>query len=77
MSYQPQSKDGFAAITDNRIWSTDDYSCVYFNNFVRQNIECDIRRPIKINGQIGNSWRFKRFIYLNIHVKSENLIANR
>ena len=36
------SEDGFVEITDNRIWSNDVYSCVYFNKFVKQSIESDI-----------------------------------
>lgn len=47
--------------------------CVYFNDFVRENIERDIKRRIIINGQTGISWRFKRFNHLTIHVSRDKL----
>ena len=64
-------------MTGSRIWSTDVYECVYFNKFVRKNIERDIKRRIIIKGQTGGSWQFKRFNQITIHVILDNFKTNR
>lgn len=34
LNFQPPEQNSFVEITDGRIWSTDIYHCVYFNDFV-------------------------------------------
>ena len=43
LKFQPPEKNGFVEIIDSRVWSTDVYECVYFNDFGRENIERDIK----------------------------------
>ena len=68
LNFQPPEQNGFLEITDSRIWSTDIHECVYFNDFVRENKERDIKRRIIINGQTGSSWRFKCFNHITIQI---------
>lgn len=77
VNFQPKKQNGFVEMTGSRIWSTDVYECVYFNKFVRKNIERDIKRRIIINGQTGSSWQFKRFSQITIHVILNNFKTNR
>ena len=76
VNFQPQKQNGFVEITDSRIWSADVYECVYFSNFVRNNIERDIKRRIIINGQTGRNWQFERFNQITIHVILDNFKTN-
>ena len=77
LSFQPSEQNGLVEITDSRIWSTDIYECVYFNDFVRENIERDIKRRIIINSQTSSSWCFKRFNHIKIHASSCRFIISR
>ena len=76
LNYQPPPEDGFVEVTDIKIWSTDLlYLC--FNDFVKQNIEQDVRKQIIINGQTRSSSRFKIFNHLKSHVRSDKLKVGR
>ena len=57
--------------------SADIHECVYFNDFVRENKERDIKRRIIINGQTGSSWRFKRFNHITIYISSVKFRISR
>ena len=50
---------------------------VFFNDFVKQNIEKDIKRRIIINGQTASSWRFQRFNHFDIQVCPDKLKVGR
>ena len=76
VNFQPQKQNGFVEITDSRIWSADVYECVDFSNFVRNNIERDIKRRIIINSQTGRNWQFERFNQITIHVILDNFKTN-
>ena len=52
---QPAPRDGFAEITDSRIWQTNVYQGVYFNNFIQSNLANDILIRVIMNGMSGSS----------------------
>ena len=58
---QPSPRVGFVDILDSRIWQTEVYSGIYFNDFVKSNLASNILKKVIINGMRGRSWRFKRF----------------
>ena len=68
---QPAPRDGFAEITDNRIWQINVYEGVYFNYFIKSNLANDILKIVIMNGMSGSSWRFRRFDRLYITVNSD------
>ena len=43
IKFQPSTEDDFFKSTNTRVWSTDLYSYVYFHDFVKQNIQQDIK----------------------------------
>ena len=47
------------------------YGGVYFNDYVNANLERHTLRRVIMNGMTGSSWRFKRFDWLCITVKSD------
>ena len=58
---QPPPRVGPVDILDGRVWQTDVYKGIYFNDFVKLNLVNNILKRVIINGMTGNSWRFKRF----------------
>ena len=58
---QPSPRSGFTEITDSKIWQTDAYDGVYFNEYVKSNLAQDIFKGILMKGMTGSCWRFKRF----------------
>ena len=58
---QPAPRAGFAEITNSRVWQTNVYDGVYFNNFIKSNLAQDILKRVIMNDITGGSWRFKRF----------------
>ena len=71
INLQPSPREGFAEVTDSRIWQTNVYEGVYFNNFVKSNLANDILKRVIMNGMSGSSWRFKIFDRLCITVNSD------
>ena len=61
----------FADITDCRMWQTNVYDGVFFNDYAKSNLEGDILKRVIMNGMTGSSWRFKRFDRLCIAVNSD------
>ena len=70
---QPDPRDGFAEITDSRIWKINVYDGVYFNDFIKSNLANDILKRVIMIGMSGSSWRFKRFDRICITVNSNDL----
>ena len=70
---QPPLNAGFVEVTDIRVWTTNVYEGIIFNNFVKLNMVEDIKTRRIFNGMAGSSWRFKRFERLCISVKSEDI----
>ena len=73
VNQQPALRDGFAEITDSRIWKTNVYDGVYFNDFIKLNLADDILKRVIMSGMSGSSWRFKRFDRICITVNSDDL----
>ena len=55
LNRQPAQRDGFAEFTDSRIWQTNVYEGVYFNNFIKSNLGCDVLKRVIMNGMSGSS----------------------
>ena len=51
-----------------RFWTTGVYKGRYFNDFVFYGFRNDILSKVIVHGMSGNSWRFRRFIMLNVKV---------
>ena len=52
------------------------YSCVFFNDYVKEKIRQSFMKRVIINGMSGSSWRFKRFDRLNlISTEDKNFLA--
>ena len=54
-------RDGFAEITDSRIWQANVHDGVYFNDFIKSNLANDILKRVIMNDMSGSSERLKRF----------------
>ena len=70
---QPATRDGFAEITDSRIWQTNVYDGVCFNDFIKANLANNILKTVIMNGMSGSSGRFKRFDRICTTVNSDDL----
>lgn len=68
---QPARKVGLAEITASRVWQTNLYDGMYFNDNVKANLEGDILKRVIITDMTGSSWRVKRFDQLCITVYSD------
>ena len=66
-------RDGFAEITDSRIWQTNVYDGVYFNDFIKSNLANDILKRVIMNGMSSSGRRFVGFDRICITVNSEDL----
>ena len=76
-NFQPPEQNGFVEITDNRVWFEDVYDCVYFNGFLRENIERNINRRIIVNGQADSGWCFRQLNHITIEISSDKLKVHR
>ena len=65
---QPSVNENFTPIINTRYWSTEPYKTKYFNDYVFYGLREDILKRVIVNGISGSSWRFRRFIYLNLKV---------
>ena len=74
VNWQPATRTGFAEITDNRVWQTNVYEGVYFNDFIKSNLVQDILKKIIQNGMTGSSWRFKKCDRICLTVNSNELM---
>lgn len=67
----PVPKTRFAEINYSRVWQTNVYDGVFFNDYFKVNLEGVILKRVIINGVTGRNWRFKRFDRLCITVHSD------
>ena len=44
----------FAETTNSRIWKTNVYDCVYFNDFIKSNLANDILKRVILNDMSGS-----------------------
>ena len=63
---------GFVETIDARVWVSDLYEGIYFNDFIKAGIGNEIKKSIIHNGMTGSSWRFKRFDRLCISINRED-----
>ena len=61
VNWQPAPRDGFAEITDSRIWQTNVYDGIYLNVFIKSDLNNDILKTVIMNSMSGSSWKLKRF----------------
>ena len=74
------SLENFQLILDNyneplkntRYWSTDPIETKSINDFVYFNVRESVLKRVINNGLTGSSWRFNRFVYINIKTFSVN-----
>lgn len=72
VSWQPAPRDAFAEITDTRIWRTNAYDDVYFNDFIKSDLTNDILKWVIVNIMPGRRCRYKRFDRIGITVTSND-----
>ena len=65
-NFQPILDNYSDSLKNTRYWSTEPMETKSFNEFVFFNIRESILKRIIKNGLTGSSWRFNRFVYLNI-----------
>ena len=53
-------------IVNTRYWTTQPFKTTYFNDYIFYNLRGNILKRANVNGMSGSSWRFMRFIYLNL-----------
>ena len=64
-SYQPAPQENDA------YWSIEPYKTKYFNDYVFFSLKENIEKRVIVNGMIGSSWQFRRFVYINLLVLQE------
>ena len=65
-NFQPTLDNYNEPLKNTKYWSTEPIETKSFNEFVHFNIRESILKRIIKNGMTGSSWRFNRFVYLNI-----------
>ena len=65
-NFQPSLDNYNETLKNTKYWSTEPIETKSFNEFVYFNIRESILKRIIKNGLSGSSWRFNRFVYINI-----------
>ena len=71
-NFQPILDNYTEPLKDTRYWSTDPIETRSFNDFVYFNIRESVLKRVINNGLTGSSWRFNRFVYINIKTFNVN-----
>ena len=71
-NFQPVLDSYNEPLKDTRYWSTDPIETKSFNDFVYFNVRESILKRVINNGLTGSSWRFNRFVYINIKTFNVN-----
>ena len=71
INHQPAPRTGFVEITDSKVWQTNVYDGVCFNDYVKSNLVRDILKRIIMNGMTDSSRKFKSFDRICITVNSD------
>ena len=69
---QPTLDNYNEPLKNTRYWSTEPIETKSFNEFVYFNIRESILKRVINNGLTGSSWRFNRFVYINVKTFSTN-----
>ena len=64
--FQPTLDNYNEPLKNTRYWSTEPIESKSFNDFVYFNIRESILKRVIKNGLTGSSWRFSRFVYINV-----------
>ena len=64
--FQPTLDNYNEPLKNTRYWSTEPIETKSFNDFVYFNIRESILKRVIKNGMTGSSWRFNRFVYINL-----------
>ena len=54
------------SVVNTRYWTTERFKTNYFNDYIFYSLRENILKRVIVNGMSGSSWRFRRFIYLNL-----------
>ena len=71
-TFQPVLDSYNEPLKDTRYWSTNPIETKSFNDFVYFNVRESILKRVINNGLTGSSWRFNRFVYINIKTFNVN-----
>ena len=71
-NFQPVLDSYTEPLKDTRYWSTEPIETKSFNDFVYFNVRESILKRVINNGLTGSSWRFNRFVYINIKTFNVN-----
>ena len=71
-NFQPVLDSYSEPLKDTRYWSTDPIETKSFNDFVYFNVRESILKRVINNGLTGSSWRFNRFVYINVKTFTVN-----
>ena len=65
---QQSAFENLRPILNTRYWTTDVFKATYFNDFVFYGLRQNILSKVIVNGVTGRSWKFLRFITINLKV---------
>ena len=71
-NFQPVLDSYNEPLKDTRYWSTDPIETKSFNDFVYFSVRESVLKRVINNGLMGSSWRFNRFVYINIKTFNVN-----
>ena len=71
-NFQPVLDSYNEPLKDTRYWSTDPIETKSFNDFVYFSVRESVLKRVINNGLTGSSWRFNRFVYINIKTLNVN-----
>ena len=69
---QPEVFDNLRPILNAQYWSTEAYRAMNFNDYLFYNLKQNILSKVISNGMSGSSWRFNRFVLINLSVLKLN-----
>ena len=64
--------ENYRLIFNTRYWSTEEYRATYFNDYIFYSLKQNIVSKVITNSMTGNSWRFNRFVSINLSVLKLN-----
>ena len=65
---QQSLSENLRPILNTLYWSTDAYKATYFNDYVFYSLKQNILSKVIVNEMSGSSWRFNRFVLINLTV---------
>ena len=68
---QQSVQENLKPTLNTRYWTAEPFKTTYFNDYIFHSLRENILIRVIVNGMSCSSWRFRRFIYLNL--KSLNL----